>query len=103
MDAGHIFARHGHEPQRVVLAQVRLGGEGQAAQVVQRPDFFRPDAGCLEGVGVERDMRDPAHQLLQASELQRRKFFARQRFFVLPDPVFNHGLAVMGHGAYSRL
>ena len=88
---GHLVSRHGQETERVVVAQVGLGGEGEPPQVVQRPDAVRGDAALCELIAVKRDVGHPFHQSAQPVQLKRFEVIARQTLLGLPDAVLDNG------------
>jgi hypothetical protein len=54
MDARHPVLRHGEHAERIIVAQVPLGGEGKAGEVGQRPDLVWMHAGGVELGPVDR-------------------------------------------------
>ncbi len=72
VDAREILARDGEEAERVVAAQVVLGGEGQASDVVGRPDAAPRDVVQREVVAIDGHARGAVDELAQALDLQRR-------------------------------
>ena len=79
MDARHLLARHGEHAERVVVAQVGLGGERELGEVGQLAAVVGVHAGRVERRAVVRDVvvgvpqRPP-----QPLELQRRQLVARR-------------------------
>ena len=55
MDAHDLLARHGEHAERVVGAQIVLGGEGKTAQVVEVVQVIGMHPGAFEREPVMRD------------------------------------------------
>ncbi|MNL20423.1 hypothetical protein D3C87_1416710 [compost metagenome] len=71
MDARDLVLRHGEHAERVVIAQVLLGGERKARQICQRLDLVRMHAGGVELAAIDRRMVvGMAQGPFQAIELQ---------------------------------
>jgi hypothetical protein len=81
VDAHDLLARHGEQPERVVLAQVGLGREGQPREIVERGDLSRVgDARGVQALAHRRDIGEQAgHGRTQAFELQRGELVAGDR------------------------
>jgi hypothetical protein len=73
------LARHRQQPERVVLAQVLLAGEGQAGDVLERADHAgRLDAGGVQALAQRRGAgQHPLDRRAQAPELQCAQQLAR--------------------------
>jgi hypothetical protein len=72
MHAHHLLARHREHGERVVVAQVLLGGERELRQIGQRFAVGGMHAQRIEGLAVMRHMVVGALQrLLQPLQLQR--------------------------------
>jgi hypothetical protein len=72
VDAQQLIARHGHQPERVIVAQIALGGERKFAQVVERLQIVGMHAGFVEGLLVVGDLAvNMCQRPLQALKLKR--------------------------------
>jgi hypothetical protein len=56
MDAADISHRNGEHPERVRLAQVRLGGEGQLPHILEGADVGGRDSRLVELPSVQCDI-----------------------------------------------
>ena len=54
MQPGDTVARDGEHAERVVVAQVLLGGEGEFRQIGEAVEIIRMHAGGIEGGAVMR-------------------------------------------------
>jgi hypothetical protein len=74
MHAHELLARHREQAEGVVLAQVGLGGERQAAQIVEALDLLGGGPGGVEalarGGDAVQQARDDRAQALQLQPLQ---------------------------------
>jgi CubicO group peptidase (beta-lactamase class C family) len=79
VDAHEFLARHRQQPEGIVLAQVGLDREGQAAQVLQARDVLRVShAGGVQALARDWHRAQQAvHERAQALELQRVQALAR--------------------------
>ena len=48
VDAQQLVARHRHQPERIIVAQLGFGGEGKLAQIVERLEIVGMHAGLVE-------------------------------------------------------
>ena len=59
------------KPVGVVVAEIRVGGEGESAQVLEGPDGIGRHPGMSEAVAVKGDVGfESRHGLLEALELE---------------------------------
>jgi len=47
VNADHLLARHGEQPERIARAQIVLLHEGETLEIRQRPEVVRVNAGAL--------------------------------------------------------
>ena len=81
VQARDVFTRHGHEAQGITVAQILLGGKGQAADVIETPDIRGFDAEFVEALMIEGDIVvHPVRHVLQPLQLQGFKFFPGHTF-----------------------
>ena len=79
MDAHDALHRHGEHAEGISLAQIGLGGEREAPQIVEALAVVRLDAGGVEFAPVVRHLLvGVAQRPLQALELQPRELLARR-------------------------
>ena len=98
LHAHHVAQGHGEEPVRIVLAQVGLGGEGQALHICQGLHVVGVDAQLREAPPVQRHVAGHAVQCgLQPLQLQEFQVAAVHAFiFALPvhlSPPVDNALA----------
>jgi hypothetical protein len=75
---GQVLPRHGEQGERIAVAQILLGGEGEARQICQRPQILRTYTRRVEFRAVGRDLRVGAlERPLQAFQLQPLEFRSR--------------------------
>jgi hypothetical protein len=91
VDAHDLRARHGEETVRVVLAQVRLDHERQAAEIVERTNPVGIDPRCIEPPLVKRHaVIRPAHAPAEPLELKLTQLRPGHRLCVaVPDHLPN--------------
>jgi len=88
VDTGHLVLRHREHAERVLLAQVLLGGEGEVAQVAQFAQVGGVDACFVELALVQGDpVVGVGHGVLQPLELQGLEFVAGNGFLAVQDGV----------------
>ena len=63
MNAAQALARHGQQPEGIVIAKVGLGGEGESAEVLQGADLLGQDAAVAEHLPVK------GHRLVHVGQL----------------------------------
>src|SRR5215216_2029571 len=92
MDPHDLAARDGEQTERIALAQVRLVGEWQSAQVFKGPKILCTlHTCCLEGLCARRHgLQLPFDRGAQPLELQSLETFAWQRLrLAVPDHAAN--------------
>ncbi len=81
MDAHHLLHRHCEGVERVVVAQILLGGVGEARQIAQLFEIVGVYAGLVEFAFVHRHIVVGVVQRpLQTRQLQRFNLIARGEF-----------------------
>ena len=71
MEAAEAVGGHGDEAGGVLIAEIRIGGEGEAAHVLEGPDGFRRHPGLSEAVAVKGHVGfESSHGILEALELE---------------------------------
>ena len=93
MVARYIGTIHRQHAQRILFAQIRLGGEGKSLQIIQGMDLFGRHARFGKGLRVEWNTLDPLDGLLQLRALQCCELITRQRLFLIPNAIFDNKLA----------
>ena len=56
MDAGDLLAWHGEHPERVIRAQIGLGGEGIFSDILQRTEVIGVDPSRVKRGAIMRDI-----------------------------------------------
>ena len=87
MKPDNLVAGDSEKTEWIVVPEILLGRERQAAQIVERSDFRGSDTGFLECRPIKRDSRNSVHEFSKPSNLQRIQLIARHCFFGLPDLV----------------
>ncbi|MNT54166.1 hypothetical protein D3C71_1822120 [compost metagenome] len=78
MNTHHLFHRHGEGVERVVVAQILLGGIGEASQIAQLFEIVGMDARLIELASVHRHIVVGVVQRpFEALQLQRLNLIAR--------------------------
>jgi len=87
VDADELLARHGEQPEGVVLAQLALRAERQPDQVVERADVTgRFDAARAQALAAAgHGGHEPVDGVPQSLELERLEPLARRGFDVVED------------------
>ena len=104
--AGYFALRHGEHAERVLRAQVFLGGKREVAEVGQFAQVGGVDAGVVELALVQRHaVVGVGEGVLQAAELEGFELVAGDGFLVVQDGVGGGGWlgggrfgGVEGHG-----
>jgi len=97
VDPGHLALRHREHPERVLLAQVVFGGEGEVAQVLEFTQVVGMDAGLVELALVQGDpVVGVLDRVLQAAELEGFELVARDGFLAVQDGVGAGACGLLG-------
>jgi hypothetical protein len=105
VDARQLLDRAREEPERIVVAQVVLDREGQAAQIVEVAQRVGVQPGGVEPLALPGHVRPGVGQrLAQPRELQRGELVARHRLLgrVQIAPRDGGEAGGFGRGAHVR-